>query len=148
MWDPFQEIDRMRKEMNRMFRDFFDRPERHLIGSGKPLVQFKQPLSDVQENGKEVIVNLDIPGVDKKDIVLTVKDDILEIKAEKKHEAKIEKKDFYQHERGYAGFYRALLLPTNVKVEEANAEYKNGVLRIVLPKSEKEKRKGKIIGIK
>ncbi len=63
-------------------------------------------------------------------------------------ETKIEKSGLYQYERSYAGFYRALPLPTNVKSENAEAEYKDGVLKIKLPKSEKQKIEGKKIKIK
>ncbi len=84
MFDPFQEIRQMRKEMNRMFRDFFEKPEKELIGTGKSLSEFNHPLSDIQETENDVIVTLDMPSIDKKDINITIKDYLLELEAERK----------------------------------------------------------------
>jgi len=147
MWDPFNEINRIRKEMNRMFKDFFERPERELISTRRPLTELSQPLSDIQETDKNIIVNLDMPGVDKKDIILTIRDNLLEVKAERKKEEKKIKKNLYQYERSYTGFYRVLPLPSSVKPEKAKAEYKDGVLTITIPKLKKEKLKGRKIEV-
>jgi HSP20 family protein len=147
-WDPFDEIDKMRKEMNKMFKDFFEKHRRSFPRIEKPLIEFQEPLSDIKETPDEVVITIDLPGVDKKDIQLLVRDDILEVKAQKKREVKIDKKGFHKHERSYAGFHRILTLPASVKSESIKADYKNGVLKVTIPKKEKEKIKNKKIMIK
>lgn len=146
MWDSFDEKRRMHKEMDRMFRSFFEKPE--LTTSTKELTKSEQPSSDIEETDNEVIATIDLPGVDKKDILLTVRDDLIEVKAEKKQEMEIKKKNLYRHERSHSGFYRTLPLPAKVDAENAEAEYKDGVLKVKIAKKEKIKLKGKKIEIK
>ena len=91
-----------------------------------------------------------MPGVDKKDIKVNVTKDSIEIKAEKKKEVKEEdkKKGMFRHERSFAGFYRSFALPNNVDADKANAEYKDGVLKITVPKLKIEEKKKKLLEIK
>lgn len=144
MWDPFDEINKIKREMDKMFDDFFNKSERG-FSSKKGVKDFNIPLSDVKRDKDEVIINLDMPGVDKKDIIITVRDNILEVKAEKKHEAKIEKKGMYRYERSYSGFHRSLSLPENVDSDNMKSEYKDGVLKIVIPKAKKKEAKKLVI---
>jgi HSP20 family protein len=148
MWDPFEEMEKMKKEMDRMFRNFFSKSERRLIGSDRFLTHFQQPLTDIKETKKDVFVTIDLPGVEKKDIILNIKNNLLEIKAQKKQEIKIDKKGFHQHERSYSGFYRSIPLPANVKSENIETEYRNGVLRIKIPKTKEKHIISKKIKIK
>ena len=145
--DPFEEMRKMHREMDRMFRQFFNKP---LIGTSKDLISYERPLSDIEENKDFITLNIDMPGIKKEDIQLNITDDMIEVKAERKHESKVEKKGFFQQERSYSGFYRRLPLPANVKADQANAEYKNGVLSITIPREKKviENKKVKRIPIK
>lgn len=145
MWrDPFEELKRFRREMNRLFDSFFgsefaERALPDMSSMKKEMQLFRQPLSDLKETDKEFIALIEIPGVDKKDIQLQITENTLEVKAEKKHEIKIEKEGYLRAERAYKGFYRAIPLPTRVIPEQATASYKNGVLEVVMPKAEKKK---------
>ncbi len=123
MFDIFND---MRKEMNELFKDFFE-------ASDLP----RQELSSFQESDKEFIASLEMPDVDKKDIILTIKDNMLEIKAEKKHELKLKKKDSYRYEKSYSGFYRKMQLPPNIIASELKSEFKNNILKITIPKKKK-----------
>lgn len=137
--DMFYEMRKMQQDMDKLFRELF-----------KP-VKFPtkiQPLTDIKETDKEVIVSLDMPGVDKKDIEINIRDDLVEVKAEKKHDVKVEKKGMFRQERSYTGYHRVLTLPCAVKEEKAGAEYKDGVLTITLPKKEAKLPKAKKIEIK
>ena len=104
----------------------------------------RTPPSDVKDTKDSVVINLDMPGVDKKDIQVSVIENRLEVKAQKKRESKIESKGYFKQERSFSGFYRALTLPSDVDAENAKVDYKDGVLKITIPKKEKIKEKKKI----
>jgi len=128
-WDLFEEMEqemtRMRKRYDRLFSS---------LGEG-----FRQPLSDVRETGDKIIVDLELPGVDKKDIEINVTEDELEVKCESKAKKEEKRKDYYRLERGYSGFYRRFTLPVKVKPDQAKADYKDGLLKISVPKLEVKK---------
>ncbi len=149
MFDPFEDIRRMHKEMDRMFRDFFSVDKQLLPWKNKQeFANFRQPSCDVNEGRNKVMVEIEIPGVKKEDIQLHVRDDVIEVKAERKQNIKIEKKGFFRQERIHSGFYRAIPLPAKIDVDNTTAEYKNGILRIEAPKKERLIERGKRIAIK
>ena len=106
------------------------------------------PVADIWETDKAVKAVIDMPGVNKEDIKINVKDNGIEIKAEKKEEKKEEKKGIYREERRYTGFYRFIPLPENTIPEKTEAEYKNGVLELTIPKKEVKEETGKTIQVK
>ena len=142
MFDLFYEINKIKREMDKMFEDFFRSNRKETM---KLPQKFSQPLSDVQENEKEVVVKIDMPGIDKKEIMITVRGNILDVKVEKKHETKVEKKNLYKYERSYSGFHRSLSLPADVESNEIKSEYKDGILKIVIPKAKKKEVKKLVI---
>lgn len=141
--DPLDEMRRLRREMDRLLNAYFggigEFGERALPAAGKELQVFRQPLSDLKETDKEFIATMEMPGVDKKDIELEVTENALKVKAEKKQEKKVEKKNYLREERSYRGFYRIISLPAKAVPDMARASYKDGVLEVVLPKAEKGK---------
>ena len=110
---------------------------------------FKVPIADMYETDKEVIIQVEVPGVDKKDIQLEVNENKLVLKAEKKEEQenKDDKKGYYRVERKYNSYYRTFPLPEDVETDKIKASYNNGVLEIHIPKVESEQKKGKFIKI-
>jgi len=148
MWrDPFEEMRRFQREMNRLFATFWGLPEsiKTLPDMRRDIQSFREPLIDMKETNKELIAYIEIPGVDKEDIQLDVTDNNIKIKAEKKAETKTEKDGYIRAERSYSGFYRSMNLPCRIIPERVKASYKNGVLEVVMPKAEKKKtRKVKI----
>ncbi|HLD88820.1 MAG TPA: Hsp20/alpha crystallin family protein [Candidatus Nanoarchaeia archaeon] len=140
MGDPFDEMHRMRRAMRGMR---YEHPLEHfdhkLLPERKGIELFRQPLSDIKETDKEIIASIEIPGVDKKDIQLNITETNLEVKVEKKEEVRVEKKGYVKAERSYKGFYRSFLLPARVILEKSKANYKDGVLEVVMPKAEKKK---------
>ncbi len=152
IWD---EMRRMQEQMDSVFANFFDTEP--MLGSGLLLEnkgndveksKYHAPASDIWETDKEVIAEVDLPGIDKKDIKINLNDDNIEIKAEKKTEKEDKKKGFYRQERCYSGFYRQFPLPSNIKADKAEAEYKDGVLKLKIPKMKIEQRKVKQIEVK
>lgn len=141
-WNIFDEMQRMQEEMNRMFSNFFSSP--YQLGPGRTVQEaepaqrtpYRKAVVDVQETDKDVIVTAELPGMRKEDIELKVASERVEIKAHMKKETTEEKETYKAYGRMYAGFYQSVPLPAAVKSEDAKAAYKNGVLEIVLPKTE------------
>ena len=137
--DPFEEVYRMQEEMERMLHTLL-RGKHGLMPrlEEKGLVQ-RIPISDIFETEKNVVASVELPGAEKKDIELNITDDYIEIKVDKKQEHVDKKKDQYSYRS--ASFYRRIPLPVSVKAESADAKFENGVLRIEIPKKEKESKK-------
>jgi len=139
----FEEIVRMQKELNKLFEEAFRKGFRALPVKERIF----QPLVDIKEKDKNIVVEVDMPGVEKEDIKITALDHNLEIKAERKREAKVERKGYYREERSYTGYYRTIPLPDYAQMDKIKAEYKNGVLRLTIPKTKKLTVKPKTIRI-
>ena len=141
-------IDAFQKEMNRLFNDFFTgtglRPwseEMESLGAFNPQV-------NMTEDEKSILVSAELPGLEEKDIEISLSKDSLTIKGEKKEEAEHKDKEAYYLERSFGSFTRVLPIPKDVNTEKAEASFKKGVLTISLPKLEKEKQSQKKIKIK
>lgn len=127
--DPFSHL---RNQINRVFDDFWGDSWPTQRREGFPVGFW--PQVDVTETDNEIKVCADIPGVEAKDIDVSVENGTLTIKGEKKHEQEEEKKGVYRIERSYGAFERAIDLPAEVDELKARAEFKEGVLRLTLPK--------------
>ena len=135
VWRPIQEL---KKEMDRIWQDFF----------GKSLAPAEKwegvewiPAVDVSETEDAVIVKVDVPGVKPEDMEISLVDNVLVIKGEKKREEEEKKENFYKMERFYGSFMRSIQLPCEIEEDKIEASYKDGVLKIVLPKKPEEKKK-------
>jgi len=106
------------------------------------------PRFDVSETDNAVIIEAELPGMDEKDIELTLQENILTLKGEKKREEETKKKNCYISERSYGHFQRSLQLGSGVDAEHVDAAFKNGVLTINIPKLEPEQSKARTISIK
>jgi HSP20 family protein len=150
-YDPFDEIDKMHEEMDKIFSRFFwDKPiNRPLIGhKGSNLVPMENkraPKCHLQETETQIIATFELPGVKKSDIDLIVDDRFMELNVESKSEKKSKDKKSFSY---YAqNFQRYISLPREVDSNKAKAEYKNGVLRLEVPKKNIEKSKRKKLQI-
>jgi HSP20 family protein len=99
------------------------------------------PSVDVYENENAYVLKAELPGVNKEDIKLDINNNTLTLKGEKKFEEKTEKENYVRIERSYGSFTRTFMLPDKVDTENIKANYKDGVLEIVLPKKEEAKPK-------
>lgn len=106
------------------------------------------PRLDVSETDKDIEITADLPGMEKKDINVSLEDDLLTIKGERKQEKKESGKHYHSVERRYGSFYRSLRLPTEVQSAKINASFNDGVLKITLPKTKKAKKKVAQIEVK
>ena len=131
-------------EMRRMMENFWMAPFEEFGRWGDGFT----PKVDVKEEDKEIIVSAELPGMDQKDIEVTVTNDSVRISGEKKHEKEEEEKGYYRHETFCGSFDRVIDLPAEVDEGKAEAEVSKGVLTIKLPKSEEAQAKRKKIKIK
>jgi len=131
------EIKRVQDKMNQLIEDFMAESPA-AAGAFRDVMK---PLADVKETDEEVVVTMDLPGMDKADVEISVTEDTLEVKAERKVEKEEKEEEFRRKERSFARFERSLTLPAEVKAEEAKASLKDGVLEVHLPKVEVTARK-------
>lgn len=123
----------LRQQIDRLFEEPFG-SLRGLAGEG-----MFEPDVDMTERDKDILVTAELPGIDQKDVQIEVDEDMLTIRGEKRSEESGEQGGRRWKERSYGKFERSIQLPTDVKADAAKAEFKNGVLRITLPKSEMAK---------
>jgi HSP20 family protein len=138
LWDPFKELENMEKRLSRVFGRPALRPE-----GGKEAMTVAEwsPLVDISEDDKEYLIKAEIPDMKKEDVKISVQDDILSISGERKYEKEEKGKRYHRVERAYGSFMRSFAVPENADGSKVNAEYKDGVLTVHLPKSEKAKPK-------
>jgi HSP20 family protein len=135
-WRPF-EFDRIRREMDRLWDSFLEgRPMRRAGDGGEWL-----PSIDVSETKSDLVIKAELPGMDPKDIDISMNNGFLTIKGEKKHEREEKDENYHLVERSYGSFTRSVRLPREVQSDKVIASFKNGVLRVTLPKSEEAKKK-------
>ncbi|MDZ7379932.1 MAG: Hsp20/alpha crystallin family protein, partial [candidate division KSB1 bacterium] len=132
--DPFERF------MERFFSDFprFPWPRIDWPEVWRPLREFelKVPAVDVYEEGDDLVVKADLPGLTKDQVEVNLTDKVLTIKGEKERSEEVKDKDYYRSERTFGSFTRTITLPIEVKADAATATLKDGVLEIRLPKTE------------
>jgi HSP20 family protein len=126
-WDPYREVVALQNRVNSLFRD--------MNGDNDPLAAASfVPAVDIYEDAKKVVLKLEVPGIEEKDLDIRVENHTLTVKGERKFEAEEKEQNFHRIERRYGSFYRAFTLPSTVDVEHVNAAYKAGVLKLELAK--------------
>ena len=127
-------LTQMRREMDRLFDRFFEAlPFRGFAETGR-----WTPSVDVSETDKEIIVRAELPGMDPKEIDISLSGNVLTIKGERKHEREEKKENFHLVERSSGSFSRTLQLPAEVRADKIKATYKDGVLNVSMPKTAPE----------
>lgn len=132
-WDPFASLAEIQDEMNRLF-DLSLRRRREI-----PTV-FAPPIDLIEEKDRFEL-RADLPGLRREDVSVTLQDNVLTIKGEKKHEVERKEANTYISERVYGTFCRSIELPVSVDASKIEARFKDGVLHITLPKTEEAKPK-------
>src|SRR5215213_559415 len=132
-WDPTREVDSLQSEMNRLFDTFF---------GGRPangaLRRWIPPM-DLVETDDHLVLRADLPGLDREDIEIEVKDNVLTISGERKTEHEAKNEGFHRVERAFGRFSRSLDLPRGISAEEVDATFDRGVLEVRIPKPEERK---------
>ncbi len=138
------------EEMERWFEDVFRRP--FFAPTWMPRIKFPElgemtPSVDIYEEGGDVVLKAELPGMKKDDIDVNIAGDTVTISGEKKAEEKVEQKDFYRLERSFGSFTRKLRLPAETQPDKAKASFHDGVLEVRIPKTEAAKEKTKKVPI-
>ncbi len=132
LWNPFVEVERIRREFDRLLEELMPREEAERVFA---------PVVDVYETDQDLVVKAELPGVKKENLEVSIRDNALYIKGEKKEEKEEKTETYHRVERVYGRFERTIPLPTDIKLESAKAEFKDGVLEIRIPKAEGAKEK-------
>ena len=123
------------RDMNNLMDRFFHGFDLEPFGAGELATSDFMPRVDVKEDDKQIKVTAELPGMDEKDIDVTLSRDSLTIKGEKQEETEDKGKDYYRTERRYGSFHRIIPLSAEVDESKAEADFKKGVLKIRLPKT-------------
>jgi len=124
-------MDEARKEFDQVFHRFFGH---HLAPNGDGAAMTWSPRVDVSENDKVFVVKADLPGVDPKDVDISIRDGVLLVKGEKKTEKEEKKENFHRVERFQGSFYREIPMPSGVDENNISATTTKGVVTIIIPK--------------
>lgn len=127
-WDPFRDVLTLQNRVNSLFRDFNDGGDNALATASFV------PAVDVYEDEKKVLLKLEVPGVEEKDLDVRVENNTLTVKGERKFETEEKEQNFHRIERRYGSFFRAFTLPSTVDTEHVDAKYTAGVLKLELKK--------------
>src|SRR5215210_8650052 len=134
-YDPFRDLRSLQEEVNRLFSTNLTRGfGEEGIGRGA-----WNPSVDIYENKDHIVLEAELPGMKREDFELSVENNVITLRGERQFEKKDDSDNYHRVERSYGTFTRSFTLPQTVSAEGANAEYKNGVLRVTLAKREEVK---------
>ena len=126
-WDPFRDVVALQNRVNSLFREMSEGDSPLTTASFVPAV-------DIYEDTKKVVLKLEVPGMEEKDLDIRVENNTLTVKGERKFEKDEKEENFHRIERRYGSFYRAFTLPSTVETENVQASYNAGVLKLELNK--------------
>jgi Molecular chaperone (small heat shock protein) len=132
-WNPFRELDEMQNRLGNFFGGF---PNRMGNSNGETLtLPDWSPQVDISEDDQEYLIKADLPEMKKDDVSVVVEDGIVSVSGERKTEKEEKKKRYHRIERSYGSFRRGFLVPEDADASKVAAEFKEGVLKVHLPKS-------------
>ena len=137
-FNPWREMPTMHSRMSRFFDDPFFRTDRMADDDSMGMWN---PAVDLYEKDDHFVIKAELPGVDKKDIKIDLKDRVLTLSGERSYDNEVKEENYYRKERSYGKFQRAFRLPADVDSDQIKAEFKDGVLQVEVPKPEEQKAK-------
>ena len=138
----------LQRDVNRLFDDFFRGFDLRPFRAAEENWSGFNPKMDLEETEKEYRITAELPGMEEKDVEILLTGNSLTLKGEKKEEKEEKGKSFYHVERSYGSFHRTVPLPEGIDLKKVDADFKNGVLTVKLPKTVEAKTKSKKIPIK
>ena len=129
-WDPFRELTTLQNRMNRLFGDTLSH------GTGENSFQTWVPAVDIFERGDDLVLRAELPGVDKDGLDLRVEGNVLTLHGERRRDDSVSEESYHRVERSYGSFTRSFTLPNTVDGTRIEANYRDGILEVVLPKAE------------
>jgi len=137
-WDPFRDLVSLQDRMNRLF----DESVRNVKPGDEALSSaIWSPAVDIYETDDEVVVKAELPEVNQKDIDIQIENNTITLRGERKFNKETKKENFHRIERAYGSFSRSFTLPGTIDQERIRADYKDGILKISMPKREETKPK-------
>jgi len=133
-WQPFHEMESLRRQMDQLFDEFAGMSRETRSTAWAPAIELK-------DENDHLVLRAEIPGVEGKDLDIQVAREAVSISGEHRYEKKTEEKGFYRSELRYGNFQRTIPLPVPVENDKVQAEFKNGILTLTLPKAEEVRRK-------
>jgi HSP20 family protein len=146
-WTERHRLVDLRSDIDSIFDEFFGRNMDSEIEPWGAVIS-SSPDIDMEENDREIIVKAEIPGLEPNDFQISLDDNALIIKGEKREEKKEERKNYHMTERRYGSFYRSIPLPSEVDSNKVKASYNKGILEVSLPKSKPHKAKKITVNVK
>lgn len=140
-WEPFRDLVSIQERMNRLFDEAFRGNPRANGEDDWALGGSWAPAVDIYEQEGNIVLKAELPGVDAKNVDIHVENNVLTLRGERKFDHEVKRDNYHRVERTYGTFARSFTLPNVVDTERINAEYKDGVLRVTLPKKEEAKPK-------
>jgi HSP20 family protein len=137
-WNPFREMASLRDCMNALFNDTLFSSDR---SDDDMVMGLWFPSVDMFDKDDKVVIKAELPGLEKKDINLEVKNGVLTLRGERKYDNEVKEENFHRRELSYGKFIRSFTLPAEVDPDKITAEFKNGLLTVEVPKSEAHKPK-------
>ncbi|CAB1060448.1 hypothetical protein D1BOALGB6SA_5214 [Olavius sp. associated proteobacterium Delta 1] len=137
-WNPWRDMPIVHNRLNRFFDEPFLRIGRMDEEANPGLWN---PAVDLYEKDDHFVIKAELPGVDKNNIKVDLKDRVLTLSGERTYDNEVKEENYYRKERSYGKFQRAFALPTDVDSDKITAEFKDGVLRVEVPKPEEKKTK-------
>jgi HSP20 family protein len=133
-WEPVREMMTLREAMDRLFDDAFTRPL-----SVRDGWSMASPAIDMYQTDNDVVVKASIPGIKAEEVQINITGDILTLKGEARQEEDRQERSWHLREQRFGSFERSIVLPTDVKSDQAEAVFENGILTITLPKADEVK---------
>jgi HSP20 family protein len=135
-YDPFRDLRGLQEEVNRLFSTNLSRA----FGDDEGIARGAwNPSVDIYENKDQIVLEAELPGMKREDFDLAIENNVITLRGERRFEKRDESDNYHRVERSYGSFTRSFTLPQTVSAETATAEYRNGVLRVTLPKREEVK---------
>ena len=136
-WEPLRDLMMTQREFDRLFREAFS----PALGEGEVSTRTWAPPVDIFENGDNLVLKAELPGINPDDVEIRVEDNTLYLKGERKFEKEVKEQNYHRVERSYGTFTRTFSLPNSIDSDKVAANYKDGVLTLTMPKKEEAKPK-------
>jgi HSP20 family protein len=143
-WDPFRDVAALQDRINRIFNESFGRSRD--LEDEVSLYDWRPPV-DIYETGDGIVLKVELPGINKDEVSVEIKDNVLTLKGERLLDPKIKDENYYRKERSFGKFHRSFSLQEPIKPDFIKASFKDGVLTVEIPKPEEEKPKQVTVNI-
>jgi HSP20 family protein len=140
-WEPFRDLLSLQDRMNRLFDESYRSTQRGASDDEWALGGSWAPAVDIYEQGNDIVLKAELPGVDPKDVDIRLENNVLSLRGQRKLEGEVKRENYHRVERSYGTFSRSFTLPTVVDQASIKAEFKDGMLQVTLPKREEAKPK-------